>query len=121
MSSGTQYEAMVSNADLSEYQYHFMVNSGTRRVDRADTAGESVTGVLQDKPAAADRSAGVAVQGRSKMKAGGTIVGGADITVTASATAVTATSGDYIVGKALTGVESGGIFDGTITHTGYKG
>ena len=110
---------MISNADLSAYQYHFMVNSGTRRVDRSDTAGESTFGVLQNKPAAANRDASVCAQGRTKMFAGGTIVGGADITVTLSATAVTAASGDYIVGKAITGVASGGIFDGVIVHAGF--
>lgn len=120
MSSTTNHETFVANEDLSTHQYKLMVNSANQLVARADTAGEATIGLLQTKPTSG-RTASVAVLGKSRCFAGGTITAGANITATASATATAVASGDYILGNALTGVASGGLFMLEITHAGWKG
>jgi hypothetical protein len=77
-------------------------------------------GVLQNKPKSGEHAT-VRVFGRSRIKAGGTITAGGAFTVTANATATAVASGQYILGIAITGVASGGIFTGFINHAGYKG
>ena len=83
------------------------------------TLGAVATGVLLNKPQAGE-AASVCVLGPSKVFAGGTIVAGGLFASTASGTAVAVASGNFIVGKALTGVASGGIFDAVITCAGYN-
>lgn len=120
MSSTTNYETFVANEDLSTHQYKFMVNSEAQLVARAATAGEAAIGILQTKPTSG-KTASVAVLGKTRCFAGGTITAGANVTATASATATAVASGDYILGNALTGVASGGLFMLEITHGGWKG
>lgn len=116
----SDFETFVANEDLSTHQYKFLVNSEGQLVARADTAGEATIGLLQTKPTSG-RTASVRVDGKSRCFAGGTITAGANITVTASATATAVASGDYILGNAITGVASGGLFFLEITHAGWKG
>ena len=112
-------ETFKANADLSSNQYKFMVSSGSdSRVDIAGTAGEKCVGVLQNKPAAAGRAAAVRVRGRSRIRSGGTIVGGGGFQTDASGTAIATTSGSQEIGQAITSVASGGIFEGEITQPG---
>lgn len=113
-------QTFIANADLSTYQYHIVVNSAGPRVGRSATAGEPVIGVLQNKPQSGEHAT-ITCLGFSKVKAGGTITAGGDFSATASATAVAASSGEYILGRALTSVASGGVFEAIITHAGYKG
>ena len=116
----SENQTFIADNDLDSYQYHIMVNSGGLQVDRVATANVLSVGVLQNKPKA-DENATVCVAGVCRIRAGGTIVGGNEFTVTASATATAAGSGAYILGLALTSVASGGNFQGIITHSGYKG
>ena len=112
-------ETFKANDDLSAHQWKFMVSSGSdSRVDIADTAAEKVVGVLQNKPAAAGRAASVRTRGVSRVRAGGTIVGGGGIQTDASGTAIAITSGGQEVGQAKTSVASGGIFEMEITQSG---
>ena len=60
----------------------------------------------------------ITTSGKSRIFAGGTITAGAGFTTTASATATATASGDYELGRSITGVASGGIFEGVITHGG---
>lgn len=120
MAEGRFDETFVANNDLDDYQYHILVNSTGNLVDRAVSAGALCCGVLQNKPKSGEHAT-VRMLGRSRIKAGGTITAGNAFTTTASATATAAGSGQYILGIAITGVASGGIFQGLITHAGYKG
>lgn len=111
-------EAFKANADLDDYQYHIVVNSATNLVDRAATLGEQVIGVLQNKPKSGE-FATIEMLGVCRVKAGATIVAGAAITTTVSATAITvASSNEYTLGTAITSVASGGVFTALLTHAG---
>ena len=74
-------------------------------------------GVLQNKPESGE-NATVTILGKTRIMAGGTITAGAGFTTTLSATATATASGDYELGRSITGVASGGIFEGVITHGG---
>ncbi len=113
-------ETLVANSDLSTFQYTLQVQSIGNLTDRNLTAGGISAGVLQNKPQSGE-AAQVRMFGVSRIKAGGTIVQGAEFTNTVSGTAVAVASGDYAVGQAMTGVASGGIFKGFINHSGWKG
>jgi len=119
MSSTINHETFVANTDLSGKQWGFVVNSASQKLGLAVTAGGQITGVLQTKPTSG-QTASVLMTGKSRMFAGGTITGGGELTGTASGTATAAASGDYIIGTALESVASGSIFEGFITHAGYK-
>ena len=114
-----QYESMIAAANLENYQYHLVKVSAANKVNRQHSAGGDIFGVLNNKPKA-DEHATVVVGGVTRCFAGGTIAAGAEITATASATAVTAASGDFIIGQAITAVASGSNFQMLITHAGYK-
>ena len=113
------YETFVANADLSAKQFYLVVNSTGNLLGVAG-AGAVVAGVLQDKPQSGEHGT-VTILGRSRVRAGDTITAGGLFTSDATGTAVAVTSGTYAAGLALTGVASGGIFDGLINHAGYKG
>lgn len=113
-------ETMVANNDLDGYQYHIMVNSVGPICDRNYVAGGISAGILQNKPKSGEHAA-VRMFGKSRIKAGGTIVGGEEFTATVSATATAIASGDFGIGLAITGVASGGIFEGLIHLGGWKG
>lgn len=116
---GHLYESFVANADLSAKQFYLVVNSTGNRIGVA-VAGAAAAGVLQDKPQSGEHGS-VMIMGRSRVRAGDTITAGGLFASDATGTAVAVTSGTYAVGMALTGVASGGIFDGLINHAGYKG
>lgn len=93
---------LIANADLSASQYCFgTVNSSGKLAITG--AGLAADGILQDKPAAADRPAQVGTTpGRiSKMKAGAAITNGDNLTPDSTGRGVTATSGDVVGAKAL--------------------
>jgi len=113
-------ESFVANENLESYQYALVVNSASNLVGRSGTAGEMCLGVLQNKPQSGE-NATIVMMGRCRIKAGGTIAAGNEITATASGTAAAVASGQYILGLAITGVASGGNFTGLINHAGYKG
>lgn len=102
--------SVPANADLSSYQYRFVdINSSGKAALAA--AGVGVDGILQNKPAAANRAASVAgTPGQiSKMVAGAAITAGADISPDSVGRGVTATSGDVVAAKALEAASGAGV------------
>lgn len=106
-------QTLIANADLSASQFCFVaINSSSRIVLPA--AGGDCVGVLQDKPEAAGREAEVAMlngSGRVKVIAGATVAAGAKVQADAAGHAITAASGDHVLGTALTGGADGDIIE----------
>lgn len=65
-----------AGADLSAKQYHLLEQASDGEVTAANAAADVIVGVLQDKPAAAARAAGVATAGISKVAASSTAASG---------------------------------------------
>lgn len=99
---------LPANGDLASQQFKFVkLNSSGRLV--ANGLGEAAVGVLQDDPRAAGRAGAVAIGGIVKVKAEGTIAAGADVASDADGGAVAATTGQIVLGTAVTGGASGEI------------
>lgn len=92
---------MTAGQDLSSKQYQFVVLASDGQIDPAGTAGILVDGVLQDKPSAAGRAAGVAIGRVTKVRAGGVITKGDKISTKNDGKAQTAASGHVVLGRAL--------------------
>jgi len=103
-----------ANADLSSHQFKVVELLTTGKVDLADL-GKGF-GVLQNIPAADGEAATVAVEGQSKVIAGGTLTVADHVRVLSGGWCVKANSGDLsgvmIMGQVLVGAASGAI--GTI-------
>lgn len=98
--------SMPVAADYSAKQYYFMkVASGVATV-AGD--GEEAIGVLMDNPSAAADPGEIAIGGRVKVVASAAISVDAHLASTATGTAVTSTSGDYILGFALSAATAAG-------------
>jgi len=99
--------SLPANADLSSHQYKFVTINSSGKVALAGN-GARVDGVLQNKPAAADRPAEVAISGVSKVYVGTSgVTAGNAISSDASGTANDATTGDNAAGVALATGTSG--------------
>ena len=118
--SQKQYIGMVAGEDLSTAQYKILNVSAADTVKLRVAAGAGVLGVLNNKPQNGE-NATVVVGGLTRCFAGATIGAGAWISVTASGTGIAATSGQYILGKSITAVASGGYFQLLVQHNGYRG
>lgn len=92
---------LTASADLSAYQFRFVKVNGSGQVELNTTAGGICDGVLQDKPTAQTHSATVAFSGVSKVVASTSINAGALIASTTVGKAVTATTGQTVLGRAL--------------------
>lgn len=89
-----------AGGDLSGNQFHFVTLAADGQVDTTG-AGASATGVLQDDNGdAAGKAVVVAVGGRSKVSAGGAVAVGDNVASDANGQAVTASTGDVILGVA---------------------
>lgn len=118
-----------ASADLSTKQNYFVVLNSSGQVVVAG-ANVSVIGVLQDSPAAANRSAGVRIFGIAKVVAGGTITANDKVASDAAGKAVKATAasvsagtpeplaGSYAAGIALQSAVSGDLVPVLLTHAG---
>ena len=91
---------LIAGADLSAKQFFFVSVAADGQVDPTGD-GADAAGVLQNAPAAAGRAAEVAISGVVKVEAGGSVTAGDDIASDASGNAVTAATGDQILGVAL--------------------
>lgn len=92
---------LEASADLSSSQFCFVTCNSTPQVALTGD-GADASGVLQNKPSAAGRAADVMVgAGQTKVKSGAAITAGAWCASDASGRAVTAVSGDYVLGQAL--------------------
>jgi hypothetical protein len=103
--------------DLSAYQFYLGAVGSTGFVI-ATSQGQRVTGILYNKPAATGRVGQIAVSGTARVIAGGTITKGAILTTTAAGKAETASSGDYVFGKARESAVDGDIFGVELTFDG---
>lgn len=112
---------LKATIDLSTYQYRGLICSSADNYVGPPAAGGPITGVLQNKPAAAGRGADIAIFGVTPARAGGAITNGAEVAVAATGHFTVATSGQYICGQALTACASGMVFEMLISKAGYKG
>jgi len=97
-----------ANADLSAKQYFFVnINSSGKIVVAGD--GARAIGVLQDKPAAADRAGAVAIFGQTKISLGGTVAVGDAVASDSAGEAVVAATGDAVLGTCIQGGADGEI------------
>lgn len=100
-----------AGADLSAKQYRFVEIAADGQVDAVSSAGGNAIGVLQNDPSAAGRAATIAVAGIVKVVAGGTVAAGARVQADAAGDAITAATGDYVLGTALTGGADGELIE----------
>jgi hypothetical protein len=90
---------VLAAADLSSSQFcGVVINSSGQAALPA--AGANIAGVVQNKPTSGT-AVELRVEGITKMKTGGTVAPGAYVKVDTSGQAVTAASGDKIVGICL--------------------
>ncbi len=105
--SNLSTRSIVTSADYSAKQYMgcALDSSGLAAVP---AAGANIDGVVQNKPALG-QVATVAVAGVTKMVAGGVVAAGADVAVDNQGRAVAATTGNYVVGKAMQAASGAGV------------
>lgn len=94
-----QVETYLAGEDLSAAQYTFVVSDGDEVSGVG--AGEAATGVLWNDPTLG-KAASVVRGGEPHVYAGAAVAVGAEIAADANGKAVTATSGDVILGEART-------------------
>lgn len=100
--------SFVAGESLTAAQFKFVTLESDGQVDLADSAGENCIGVLLNNPAAGE-AATVAISGKVMVTSGGTIAAGAAIQSDANGDALTAASGDYVMGYALEAAVDGQI------------
>lgn len=99
----------IAGEDLSSAQFKFVTLESDGQIDLADAAGENAIGVLLNDPASGE-AATVAVSGKVMVTSGGTIAAGAQIQTDASGDALTAATGDVVLGYALEAAVDGQVF-----------
>jgi len=100
--------SLEAGQDLSAKQFFFVTIASDGQVDPTGD-GAMADGVLLNDPAAAGRAAEVCIGGMTRVSAGGTVAAGADVASDSAGEAVTAASGDVILGTAVTGGADGEI------------
>ncbi len=100
--------SLEASADLSAFQFHFVEVDSNGRVTISNGAGESVFGVLQNDPDALGVAASIMKTGVTKCVAAQTIVAGELIQTNASGRGMPAASADFVVGRAIDGVQTDG-------------
>lgn len=99
----------IAGEDLSSAQFKFVTLEADGQVDLADAAGERAIGVLLNEPTAG-KAATVAMTGKVMVVAGASVTAGAALQTDASGDAITAASGDYVMGYALEDAVDGQVF-----------
>lgn len=82
------------------HQYEFVKITAAHTAGLAG-AGEAAVGVLQNKPQVTGQAATVGIFGVSVVRSGAAVAVGAQIAADSAGRAVTATTGDYILGTAV--------------------
>jgi hypothetical protein len=103
--------SMPAAADLSALQFTFVNINSSGEAAAPSGAGGDAVGVLMNKPDAAGRAAEVAYAGKAKVKAGATVAAGAKVQTDANGAAITAASGDVVLGCAMSGGDSGEVIE----------
>lgn len=93
--------------DLSAKQFFFVTVAADGQVDPTGD-GLFADGVLQNDPDAAGKAAEVAVGEVIKVQCGAAVTAGDDVAADANGAAVTAATGDIIMGKALEAASGAG-------------
>lgn len=91
---------LEAGQDLSAKQFYFVSVAADGQIDPTG-AGLIAHGVLQDAPAAAGRSAKVAIGGKVKVACGAAVTRGGPVAADAAGKAVNAGVGNIILGTAL--------------------
>ena len=89
-----------AGGDLSAGQFKFVTLASDGQVDITASAGGNAIGVLLNNPSAAGYAATVCVSGSVMITCGGTVAAGASLQSDASGDAITAASGDIVLGYA---------------------
>jgi hypothetical protein len=111
--------SLLAAADYTTKQFLAVKQSSSGIATVCSTAGERAIGILQDAPLAG--AAGlVAVSGISRAYIGGTVAADADLAVATTGRLVAATTGDYVVGRAMSSGVSGDIIPVLLNSTGNK-
>ena len=100
-----------AGGDLSASQYRFVQVASDGQCDIVAGAGLDATGVLQNAPDAAGKASEIAIAGRVKVVAGGTVASGALVQSDASGDALLATTGDFVLGQCLIGGAVGEVIE----------
>jgi len=90
----------IAGEDLSAAQFKFVTLESDGQVDLADAAGENAIGVCL-VGGAAGAAVTVAVSGKVMVEAGDTIAAGAAVQTDGNGDAITAATGDVVMGYAL--------------------
>lgn len=91
-----------AGGDLSAGQYLFVQLASDGQVDLVASAGGDAIGVLLNDPDAAGKAAEVQILGVAKVKVGsGGLTAGHKVQSDASGQAITAASGDHVLGRAM--------------------
>ena len=108
-------DSLKAAADLSAYQYHFVILSAARTVNVSADNGV-IYGVLQNDPAAAGRPAEVMVYGITNVVAGAAVTYGQRVGSDGSGHAIpVATDNDYIGGIAREDADANDVFSMLLT------
>jgi hypothetical protein len=106
---------LVASADLSADQFKIVKLDSNGKVALCTTLGGDHDGVLQNKPAAADRAASVGHLGVSKVLLGATVNAGANVSCRADSTGGPAASTHIVLGKAMEAGVAGDIVSVLLT------
>lgn len=110
--------SVPASANLSADQFCFMTIDTNGNLVPVSTQGAQADGVLQDKPDAAGEAGQLAIATSvSKVIAGAAITAGAQVMSDASGHAITATTGNYVAGKALDAAAASGILIRVLLYT----
>jgi len=96
-----------ASGDLSSNQFYFVDINASGQVATAGDGADAV-GVLQNDPDTAGHAANVAINGVSRVSAGAGVSQGDDVASDTNGQAVTAASGDVVLGKALEAASGSG-------------
>lgn len=96
-----------ASGDLSSNQFYFVDVDSNGEVTTAGDGAAGI-GVLQNDPEAQGIAANVGFAGVSRVAAGGSITAGDDVASDADGRAVTAASGDVVLGKAFESASGAG-------------
>ena len=99
----------IAGEDLSSAQFKFVTLEADGQVDLADAAGERAIGVLLNEPTAG-KAATVAMTGKVMAEVGASVTAGDALQTDANGDAITAASGDYVMGYALEDAVDGQVF-----------
>lgn len=109
--------SIPASADLSAAQFRFVLTNSSGQIAVVASAGGDADGVLDDKPAAAGRPGSVQIFGIAKVVLGGTVTAGDKVQSDAAGAAITAASGDHVLGRALVGGASGALGEILLTSS----